>query len=282
MRLKAGAVTATAALVLTGAVVMVPQQAQANPSGDFVTRSGTQLMLDGQPFRFSGPNIEWLGLVGYGPLNFEPGQFERFPTHYKIDDALATAKEMGATVIRAQTLGDTVGCANCLEPTLGTFNEQAFRVMDYAIARARVYGIKLIPEFHGDARALHVTSAASATDQVFSNWRGGANFYTDPTVIGDFENHIAHIVNHVNSYTGVPYKDDPAIAGWMDCNACQAPTAAAIDSWVSTISSFVKRLDPHHLFISNAASALDPQMLALPTVDAYSFEVYPHWSQFSA
>ncbi len=30
----------------------------------FVTRSGSQLLLRGQPFRFSGPNIYWLGLDG--------------------------------------------------------------------------------------------------------------------------------------------------------------------------------------------------------------------------
>lgn len=30
----------------------------------FVTRSGSQLLLHGQPFRFSGPNIYWLGLDG--------------------------------------------------------------------------------------------------------------------------------------------------------------------------------------------------------------------------
>jgi len=90
----------------------------------------------------------------------------------------------------------------CLEPALGHFNAEAFRVMDYAIARARTYGIKLIPEFQGDTRAEH----AASTADIFSNWRGGADFWTDPTVLGDFENHIAHIVN---SYTGIPYKDDP-------------------------------------------------------------------------
>ncbi len=196
-------------------------------------------MLDGRQFRFSGTNIEWLGLVGYGPLNFAPAPNEQFPTHYEIDDALATAKAMGATVVRAQTLGDTVGCGNCLEPTLGHFNPQAFNVMDYAVARAQADGIKLIFEFEGDARALHVNSTAD----VFSNWSGGANFWTDPTVIHDFENHIAEILNHVNSYTGVPYKDDPTILGWMNDNGSGAPSVAANVSWVS-ISSFVKRHRP--------------------------------------
>ena len=70
MRLKTWTTAAVAAgLLLTG--LAVPGQAQAHPARGFVTRSGTHLTLDGRPFRFSGPNIEWLGL--------------------------ATAKELGAT-----------------------------------------------------------------------------------------------------------------------------------------------------------------------------------------
>lgn len=262
--------------LLPGAASAAKNSAPAAKNWGFVTRSGSRLELAGKPFRFSGANIEWLGLVGYGPLNHEASQYERFPSHYEIDDALATAKEMGATVVRAQTLGDTVGCPNCLEPTLGTFNAQAFRVMDYAIARARHYGIRLILEFQGDAGAEHVNSTAD----IFSRWRGGANFWTDPTVIKDFENHIAHIVDHVNTYTGVPYKDDPTILGWMDSNAGQIYAGASTDSWVKTISSYVKSIDHRHLFISNAAELEpDSQMLAIPSVDVYSNEVYPHWYQ---
>ena len=33
---------------------------------DFVQRTGTHLTVAGAPFRYSGPNIEWLGLEGYG------------------------------------------------------------------------------------------------------------------------------------------------------------------------------------------------------------------------
>ncbi len=51
---------------------------------EFVTRSGSQLLLHGQPFRFAGPNIYWLGLDG------NTGSVA-YPTHFRVDDALATA-----------------------------------------------------------------------------------------------------------------------------------------------------------------------------------------------
>lgn len=250
----------------------------ANPAaknGDFVTRSGSQLKLGGKPFRFSGANIEWLGLIGYGPLNFEPSQNERFPTHYEIDDALATAHEMGATVVRAQTLGDTVGCPNCLEPRAGEFNPAAFAVMDYAIARAKYYGIRLIMEFEGDSRAQHV-----ADTDVYSRWGGGGNFYTDPKVIRTFEGHIAAILNRVNTYTGVAYKNDPSILGWMDCNFCGDTDAANTNKWIQAIGSYVKSIDHQHLFISNG-SIPDEQLLAASSVDAYALEIYPHWAPYA-
>lgn len=86
---------------------------------EFVTRTGTSLQLSGKPFRYSGPNIEWLGLEAYGPHDpIGP----RYPSHFEVDDVLDTAKEMGARVVRSQTLGDSVGCDLCIEPQLGVFN----------------------------------------------------------------------------------------------------------------------------------------------------------------
>lgn len=66
---------------------------------DFVTRSGSSLLLDGKPFRYSGPNIEWLGVEAYGPHDPEG---PRYPSRFEIDDALDTAKQMGARVVRSQ------------------------------------------------------------------------------------------------------------------------------------------------------------------------------------
>ena len=72
----------------------------------FIQRSGTRLSLDGAPFRYSGPNIEWLGLEGYGPHD---AAGPRLPSHFEIDDAFATTEEMGGRVVRAQTIADSVG-----------------------------------------------------------------------------------------------------------------------------------------------------------------------------
>ena len=103
-------------VLLLAGLAALPAAAQSAHSDDFVQRAGTKLTLSGEPFRYSGPNIEWLGLEGYGP--HDP-MGPRYPSRFEIDDAFATAAEMGARVARAQTMGDTVGCALCVEPELG-------------------------------------------------------------------------------------------------------------------------------------------------------------------
>jgi mannan endo-1,4-beta-mannosidase len=235
----------------------------------FVTRSGSHLELGGQPFRFGGANVEWLGLAGYGPAD---RRGPRYPSHYEIDDALATAKEMGARVVRAQTLADSVGCALCIEPALGQFNEAAFEPIDYALATAQRRGLKLIPTIVGD------DAAAGGSGCVYLRWRGidvpgcslvnMAPFWTDPVVLGDVEQHIDAVLNHVNRYTHVAYRDDPTIFGWDLLNGGGSPRA-----WTRAIVAHLRTVDRRHLVLSRASNAV------IPGVDVCVAFVYPHWKQ---
>jgi mannan endo-1,4-beta-mannosidase len=233
----------------------------------FVTQSGTHLELGGKPYRFGGANVEWLGLIGYGPAD---PRGPRYPTHYEIDDALATAQELGARVVRSQTMGDSVGCDLCIQPRLGVFNERAFEPIDYALASARKRGLRLIPTIIGD------DARAGGSGCVYLRWRGidvpncslvnMAPFWTDPTVRGDVKRNITALLNHVNRYTGVAYKDDPAIFGWDLLNGGDSPR-----EWTREIVAHVRTLDRRHLVLSSAWNAL------IPGVNVCVAFVYPHW-----
>ena len=133
--------------VLLMALPFLRAEAQTAHAEDFVARAGTTLTLHSAPFRYSGPNIEWLGLEGYGP--HDP-MGPRYPSRFEIDDAFATAAEMGARVVRAQTMGDTVGCSLCVEPERGKFNDAAFQASDYALVAAKRNGIRIIIPLVGD------------------------------------------------------------------------------------------------------------------------------------
>ena len=252
-------------VALVAAALASLGSAAGNP---FVTRSGASLQLAGKPFRFGGANIEWLGLAGYGPA--DPAG-PHYASHFEIDDALATATEMGARVVRSQTMGDSVGCSLCLEPERGKFNRAAFERVDYALRSARTHGIKVIATIVGD------DAQAGGSGCVYLRWRGIAvpncsitnmePFWSDPGVLADVEVHVKALLNHVNVYTGVAYKNDPTILGWDLLNGGGSPTP-----WTRQISRYVRSLDRHHLILSGASN------VALSTVDACVSFVYPHWS----
>ncbi len=231
----------------------------------FVARSGSQLLLKGKPFRFSGANIYWLGLdENVGGVNY--------PTPFRVDDALATAQAMGATVVRSHTLGISVGCPLCLEPSPGMFNETAFQHVDYAIMSAKKYGIRLIIPFVDNWHYYH------GGKHTFTDWRGITDenqFYSNAEIISDFEHYISHILNRVNSYTHVAYKDDPTILGWETGNGLSAPT-----SWVQMIAQYIKSIDSNHLVIDgntgqSYSSSIFTNDLDLSDVDVYTGQYYP-------
>ena len=94
-------------------------------------------------------------------------------------------------------------------------------------------------------------------------------FWTDSLLIADFKKTIAHIVNRVNTYTGVPFKQDKAVLGWETGNELVCPF-----SWTREIAAYIKSLDTVHLVIEGTNSReisddalLDPHIDVLSTHD---------------
>ncbi len=222
----------------------------------FVKRSGMQLLLDGHPFRFAGANMHWL------PFD----DSTNYTSQFRINDGLDAAKEMGLTVIRAHDLGISTGCSNCIEPTPGVFNETALEHDDYVIKAAANHGLRLIipltDNYHYPAGGKHN----------FTEWRGLSDenqFYSNPQVISDFETYISTLLNHVNIYTGVAYKNDPTIMAWETGNELVPPT-----SWTQTISTYIKSIDHNHLVV-DGRYGVDPNAASLTNVDIVSDHYYP-------
>jgi len=259
-------------LVLAGTIGM---QAQT-----FVQREGTHLRLDGKAFRYSGPNIEWLGLEGYGP--HDPVG-PRYPSHFEIDDAFETAAEMGAKVVRSQTMGDTVGCSRCIEPELGKFNDEGFQASDYALAVAAKNHMRVIITLIGDC----ATCAGGGIGQYLA-WNHEANaqaFFTDPRLIAAFEKHVDAVLRHRNRITGVLYEDDPTILAWENCNMCglipmlSHGNVAEVGTWSETIGEHIKQIDRRHLYLDTSGIfRADAKILDNASTDLVSFEEYPHWN----
>lgn len=229
--------------------------ARVVPAG-FVTRAGSQLLLNGRPFRFAGANMHWLAL----------DDSRNYPSQFRVNDGLDAAREMGLTVIRSHDLGISTGCPNCIEPSLGVFNATALAHDDYVIKAARDRGMRLIIPFTDNWRF------PAGGKHNFTDWRGISDenqFYFNEQVINDFETYIRTLLTHVNIYTGVAYKDDPTIMAWETANEIEAPT-----NWTRTISSYIKSIDARHLVVDGRVG-VDPNSANLPDVDIVSDHYYP-------
>ncbi len=243
---------------LLGLALVAPlEEAEAANSG-FVKRAGNQLTLNGQPFRFAGVNIHWLGLD-------ENIDGIDYPSNFRVNDAMLTAKEMGVTVIRSHTLAASTGCSKCIMPTLGVYNETALSKVDYAIKRAGELGLRLVLPLTDNYYYYH------GGKHNFTDWRGRGEeaFYTDPIVIADFKAYINHMLNRVNTLTGLAYKDDSTIMAWETGNELISP-----EGWTQTIADYIKSLDSQHLVI-DGKYWLNRGTLGMNSVDIHSDHLYP-------
>lgn len=250
--------------------------AHATTSGSgFVTRNsaGTGLMLNGAPFRFAGANIYWLG-TGVSQSGVTYNQ--------QVSNILQVASAdppngMSGTVVRAHTLGISSGCGNdtCVEPSLNNIPQSstAFSRIDYAIWQAGQDNIRLVIPF------VDYWDYGPGGIDTWLSWHGYPTgisnygpFFTDPTIIHDFETYIGAILNHVNSITGVAYKNDPTILAWEEGNEINNAPA----SWISTIANYIKSQDSHHLVSYGSQFGLQQNnSLGVSGVDIEDAHYYP-------
>jgi hypothetical protein len=274
--LFAGVVALCAAVTAcTGAPSSRPDAAA--PAGEsFVTRSGDTLLLNGRPYRFSGANIYWGGLDENGRTAVN------YPTAYRVRTALATAADMGDTVVRCDTCGTSTGNPLSVEPSLDVFNQTALRHIDYFVAQAEQHGIRLdMPltdnwDYYLGGYRNFVEWLGLATPGDCPTQACATTFYTNPKAIAAFEKYISVLLNHVNVYTGVPNKDNPAILCWEIGNEMPFGTGgpAGFTKWAATISAYIKSIAPKQL-VMDGAFMFDPGDLTVPDLDIESPHIYP-------
>jgi len=252
-----------------------------------VQSSGGMLTLDGAPFRFSGTNAAGLMVSNRAT----------------VDQVLQTAQSDNLKVVRVWVFCDGTQCdggqyyfqywnAATGAPAYNDSATNGLGNVDYTIAEAAKYGIKLI-----------VTLTDNWTYyggmDTYVAWRGLKDhdqFYTDSTVLQWYENWVSHVLNRVNAITGVAYKDDPAIMAWELANeprcvngslptsgSCNVQTLA---NWIGTTAAYIKSVDRNHLVAigdegffcpaGNCSDGVDSSTFArIPAIDIVGFHLYP-------
>jgi mannan endo-1,4-beta-mannosidase len=264
-------------------------------SQGFVQRSGATLTLNGSLFRFGGTNSY--------PLMYAP--------HSTVDQVLGAVAGSNLKVVRMWAFDDAITPAGTYFQYFNTstnapaYNDSAagFANVDYAVNKAGQLGIKLIipftnnwPDFGGM--------------DIYVDWLKGKyhdQFYTDPTVRQWYKAWISHVLNHVNTISGVAYKDDPTIMAWElanepECAGSGLPTSGSctnqtIISWVADVSQYVKTVDSNHLvsvgdegffcdpsasgYFENCSTGVDSMGFSqVASIDLVGFHLYPDsWDQ---
>jgi mannan endo-1,4-beta-mannosidase len=225
---------AIVAVLLFSAAAVQPAARASVPAG-FVTRSGTQLTLNGQPFLFTGVNIYNANSDGWCGFPYTNQQFDQ-----TLSD-LGPGKE----VIRAWFF-----------QSLATENGQRdWSRFDRTIAAAGAQGMKVIVTLTdqwgecGDAASGMTAGYKDAT------WyQTGYRTITQPDALAPYRDWVAEVVNR--------YKDNPTVAFWQLINEAevnevvggqQQPCppgngpADTLRSWAQDVGGLVKSIDSNHL-----------------------------------
>ena len=224
-------------------------------SPGFVTRQGSKLKLDGKPFEFAGTNNYYLGYKSSAMADrvLDDAQAARFDVMrtWGFQD-FQNPDGSGSVQSSFEGVWYQAWDAAAGQPMIND-GANGLQKLDYVIAAAGARNIKLIIPF------VNNWNGFGGMDQ-YVRWAGGsthAQFYTDPKIQGWFKTYISTLLNRTNSITGVKYKDDPTIMSWELANEPRCTSAGVypdgkcdtttITNWASTMSTYIKSIDTHHL-----------------------------------
>ncbi|XP_057975740.1 mannan endo-1,4-beta-mannosidase 7-like [Malania oleifera] len=214
--------------------------AEGGGTGDgFVKTNGVQFVFNGSPYYANGFNAYWLMYVAADPSQ-----------RSKVTSAFQEAQSYGLTVARTWAFSDG-DSDRLLQYSPGSYNEQTFQGLDFAISEARKYGIKLVLSLVNNyenfgGKKQYVQWARNQGQPVSSD----DDFFTNSVVKGFYKNHIKTVLTRSNSLNGVAYKDDPTIMAWelMNEPRCSSDSSGKIiQDWITEMGSYVKSIDGNHL-----------------------------------
>jgi mannan endo-1,4-beta-mannosidase len=196
------------------------------PPVAFAQAKGEHLVVGGKRFRFVGSNAYYLP----------------FSERHTIDSALESmACVFGPSIVRTWAFGE--GPRGGLQPEPGKYRERIFAQLDYTIARAASLGLRVVLPLVNNWRDY-----GGIPQQL--EWCGGStnsDFFRRDECKALFKNHVRALLSRVNSVSGVPYKDDPAIFAFELTNEARSDLLTPLHPWIDEMIAFIKQLDKNHL-----------------------------------
>lgn len=237
--------------VAAGTVAFSHAAADAASSG-FVQRCGIHFCLNGKTYYFAGANT--YDVFTYG------GSYGDTETQYmdkaRIDAHMAELQADKVSVLRLWMFSHESW--HGFEAGKGVYNDQQFALFDYVIESAKAHDIRLIPVFENYWEAYGGIDTRLKWEGLSGGHPGRAVFFDKtrcPGCFTQYKNYVNYALNRTNHYSGIKYKDEPAIFAWelmnepryQDVSADENKSGATLRKWVDEMASYVKSIDPNHL-----------------------------------
>jgi len=230
----------------------------STPSPDnFVQVDGTQFLLKGEPYRFTGTNF-WYGayLGSPGP----EGDLDR------LREELDLLKSIGITNLRVLAASEKASHSRALQPSFqeapGVVHEDLLQGLDVLIAemgkrdmKAVVFlnnmwewsgGMSVYAEWFGEGKTFDPNENG--------DWHGfqnlSARFYYSQEAQDAWRDYIRTVITRTNTVTGIPLNEDPAIMSWQLANE---PRPGSGDEGLANAERFVQWIDESAEFIQSLA-----------------------------
>ena len=131
------------------------------------------------------------------------------------------------------------------------FREEGLRGLDQAVWEAKRRGIRLIlPLVNNWGEYGGLPAYAAWAAKRYGSPIDRDDFYRDVQMKQWWKDYVFMLVNRVNTFTGVAYRDEPAILAWeigneLRCGSCAGTTR--LPDTIAELATFLKQIAPNQL-----------------------------------
>ncbi|MBN2035936.1 MAG: cellulase family glycosylhydrolase [Chitinispirillaceae bacterium] len=245
-------------MLVAGLVVASHALAAAqNWPAHFVKRCGTEFCCGDSTFYFAGTNVYDFFTFGNGYSDQNDSLIENgYIDKARIDAHMQRMANAGVTVLRFWLFSHEQW--NGFERQEGVFHEPQFKLIDYVVESAKKHRIFLIPTLENYWEAYGGIDKRLSWEGVQNGHPGRWRFFNRqvcPGCFDQYKNYARYVLNHVNHYSNVPYKNEKVIFAWdlmnepryQDATPNENASGATLRAWVDTMARFIKSIDANHM-----------------------------------
>ena len=223
---------------------------------NFIQCEGTRFIKDGQTYHYLGVNY-WYG------MNLASASGDRQRLIRELDQL----QNLGITNLRIMAASEGPDdepwrIVPALQTAPGVYNEELLEGLDFLLvelSKRKMHAVLCLnnmwPWTGGFGQYINWATGKSIPyppPAEGGNWlryiKFVTAFFAEAKAQEFYRNHIAFIVNRVNSISKIPYKEDSTIMSWQLANEPRAMLKQGqYRKWIETTAAYIRELDPHHL-----------------------------------